>query len=525
MTNENPFAVQAAPVTPANPQVPRGPSPFAGIPISDYARDGAALTLLLVSFAMHWNFSSFATNRIEVILITLLSVFSLAITYLARTGVFPPSITVHTVWMLRLGANAPYVALVLTYMIIDAVVGASYVAGGIGFAAAFGLAGALVAAQPREAEVGTVPQGAFVGELWYRITAVIGSIFIVAGIVNLILVVARPGIVFLQPVVIVLVIGSVLLNLTAVVLLYSGVMRRSEVGRLVALAVGVIVLAGILVDLFTGFVISGGGVDSIHAFGYGAIALSAIAGLASSPGLRLAMHPVAKLTSWLRSASVMFVAIAGIAGFFLLVTILTLSSGSLGSGYTGFGIGTIVTVVAIGLVAIVARAVLRSNPATNRNIVLVLVGLLLLLGTVQVVLAAVGASVGMVDLVMAFGLPLAIGFYLTVPQAVRDYVRRYSPTPHPVATFNRPTFVEQLTGPIEPQTPFVPPAAPAVASDVGQALDPSTPAEVLLQLATNRPDLHPYLAANPATYPDLLTWLGTLDNPAVDEALRARGLK
>ena len=55
-----------------------------------------------------------------------------------------------------------------------------------------------------------------------------------------------------------------------------------------------------------------------------------------------------------------------------------------------------------------------------------------------------------------------------------------------------------------------------------QAADPSTPAEVLAAIAGSRPDLHPYLAANPSTYPALLEWLGQLGDPAVDAALQAR---
>jgi hypothetical protein len=55
-----------------------------------------------------------------------------------------------------------------------------------------------------------------------------------------------------------------------------------------------------------------------------------------------------------------------------------------------------------------------------------------------------------------------------------------------------------------------------------QAADPSTPAEVLAEIAGSRPDLHPYLAANPATYPALLEWLGKLGDPDVDAALEAR---
>lgn len=58
-----------------------------------------------------------------------------------------------------------------------------------------------------------------------------------------------------------------------------------------------------------------------------------------------------------------------------------------------------------------------------------------------------------------------------------------------------------------------------------QAADPATPGEVLAAIAGSRPDLRPYVAANPAAYPGLLDWLAQLGDPAVDSSLRARGLE
>lgn len=55
-----------------------------------------------------------------------------------------------------------------------------------------------------------------------------------------------------------------------------------------------------------------------------------------------------------------------------------------------------------------------------------------------------------------------------------------------------------------------------------QAADPRTPGNVLAEIAAQRPDLRPAVASNPATYPDLVTWLSVLGDPAVDSALAAR---
>lgn len=58
---------------------------------------------------------------------------------------------------------------------------------------------------------------------------------------------------------------------------------------------------------------------------------------------------------------------------------------------------------------------------------------------------------------------------------------------------------------------------------LAQAADPSTPAALLGEIATHRPDLRPAVAANPTAYPELLDWLRSFGDPAVDAALAARG--
>ena len=55
-----------------------------------------------------------------------------------------------------------------------------------------------------------------------------------------------------------------------------------------------------------------------------------------------------------------------------------------------------------------------------------------------------------------------------------------------------------------------------------QASDPQTSGQMLADIAAQRPDLRPAVAANPSTYPALLDWLKSLGEPAVDAALAAR---
>mgnify|MGYP000846409830 FL=1 len=71
-----------------------------------------------------------------------------------------------------------------------------------------------------------------------------------------------------------------------------------------------------------------------------------------------------------------------------------------------------------------------------------------------------------------------------------------------------------------------PPSPEASGSDADAdrlaASSPATPAAELARIAAARPDLHPALAANPATYPDLVDWLRTSPDPAVQTALARR---
>lgn len=66
------------------------------------------------------------------------------------------------------------------------------------------------------------------------------------------------------------------------------------------------------------------------------------------------------------------------------------------------------------------------------------------------------------------------------------------------------------------------PAQPSP-GDVQVALDPRTPSDTLVHMVNNAPPLRPYVAANPSTEPGLLNYLGGLGDPAVNQALAARG--
>lgn len=56
-----------------------------------------------------------------------------------------------------------------------------------------------------------------------------------------------------------------------------------------------------------------------------------------------------------------------------------------------------------------------------------------------------------------------------------------------------------------------------------QAADPTTPGQVLADIAALRPDLRVAVAGNPSAYPGLIEWLQSLGEPTVDAAIAARG--
>lgn len=62
----------------------------------------------------------------------------------------------------------------------------------------------------------------------------------------------------------------------------------------------------------------------------------------------------------------------------------------------------------------------------------------------------------------------------------------------------------------------------ATDTDAQLASDPTTSGVELARIAATRMDLHPLLAANPATYPDLLTWLEDSPDPTVHAVLASR---
>src|SRR5690606_24825726 len=229
-------------------------SPFAGIPVSDYVRDGVAALLLLVSLALPWDVAHRASDKIEVVLLTILSLLTLALPYLARTGVLPTTWTVHTTRRVRLLANAPYVLLVGVYLVVDVVGGGDLGDGwgGVGSAAALGLAGALLAAQPRESELGPRDQDRAVTDRWLLALLVVAAV-LVLGLAGL------PT---------------------------YGTWRRSGAARLTLVGLGVIIAVAFVLGSGNNGLVT---IESTHGGRFGLVLVPALAAIAAAPAVHRAM--------------------------------------------------------------------------------------------------------------------------------------------------------------------------------------------------------------------------------------------
>lgn len=525
----------AAPVT-------RGPSPLSSIPVSDWVRDAAAVALLLVSLALPWSlsfstdgllgdsFTSTAATRVDVLLITILSVLSVAVTVLARAGALGTGLTPGRTAALRAALNAPYAILVVVYMVLDAV-GAGEVAeylgvgSGLGAAVTVGLAGALFAATPRLHEIrdplsgGRLARGGVVGT--FAVLAVMALTMLV-GFILLLLAMPWQAISGWDAAaaIVVLILQDVALALPAVL-----VLRRSPTAPRIAGSVGIAVVAGIIISALTGFEL-GGTLSSLHGGGYILVWFGAYAALLTSPALLASMTALPSLNTWFltaRQALVTLTTVSTILAVFAVIALVTDPSSAI-----GFSVGTLLSqVLAVG-VALVARIQLVGAPQTSRTIVLSLMAGAAVGEIVALILSATsprysGLALEPVLYLALLGLPAVVTYALVAPREVREYFGTFAPPAAPTA-YQSDADQYRVAAPTAPAPPATDAAASASSADyyAARAADPLTPAEELYQY-TSDPSLWPSLAANPALYPELVTWLASTGDPHVLAVLRSRG--
>ncbi|MDM7855881.1 DUF7937 domain-containing protein [Cellulomonas alba] len=513
------------PVTPAPGAAWRRPNPFGDVPARDYATDAVALVLLCVSLGLAWSFHDRAWQRVDVVLVSAVSVASLAVTYVvrARGG------SLRTALRVRAWLGLPYAVCVLASAAVDAVgafalrITGPTLPGGLGPAVAVGLAGAALAAAPRAAESA---DAALAGAARRLARSILGGLL--AGVVvlqALTLGALASGIVrFLDRVG-----AQTWVGLTAdavLVLLVTALaggpllatLRGSAPWRWVLVAIAATTTALTLTDGFpvaTMLPDGSGGPGLVLVPAAGAVAL----GAAVSATLRRVEPPV---RAWCEVARAAWVAIAVAAGALVVIHLLGLihllhTVQQLGGDlHPGRVTGRIALVVALDAV-IVVLALAASVVVGRRGLDARPVGLWLTAAAVVVGTAIIAtrgwARPGLTDTIVAYGLPILAVLALTVPDAVRESAR----LPRGSATY----------GPgVGADGPATGAHDGAGAADHGfttaQAADPATDLAVLAAIVERAPELRPLVAANPSAYPDLLAWLAQLHDPDVDAALASR---
>lgn len=533
-------------------------SAFASVPPSDYIRDGLAVFLLLISMFMVWTYGttgttgargSVAATRIDVILITLVSILSVAIPYLWRSGVFGQAWGYRRTQQARLAANAPYVVLVVVYLILELVN-----RGGLGPAPAFGLAGAILAAQPRRAELGSTQADAASDKRWS--IATLGF----AGFVGVLTLIQFIELMTLVPriewagtfaTVLLAAASAALLIWTAV-----GISRGSNVRRLIGIGIGV---AGIGMGLLA--LIPSVNVVSLLFQGYSPgfsiyfwIAFGALAASPSVARFCTSAEGPGPLAALARTSTIVTLAII-VLGLVVVVSALVLISTAAYAGQSFAG-NTVPWVVAIFLAVVgavggfVARSSLKHHTRQAYILTAGYAAALFVLGLVIVIMSAASYMVwnGTLALLAAFVLPVALMLSLFGAASQREAFRSMGHGGNGGFTFDNPAPAQVPQGSTtaaagnQPQATYQPNVqvpdhaegsashgtATAVQVDeelagiLAESADPASPPARLYEIAAQYPAARPLIAGNPAAYPALLSWLAEQQDPEIDAALAQR---
>lgn len=406
--------VQDQPV--ADAAVPPSRHPFGDIRPADYVRDIVALVVLIASLSMPWDAAGAAADRLHVVLVTLLSMASLALPYLRRAGVLPDGWGNAEVRVARALANVPYFVVVVLTIVID-IAAEGPDTGGVGVGVGFGLAGAVLAAQARAADHDADRD---LGELWRMITLGLAAVVAALTVVRLVVVLVRLAdapvadwgavtMALLEP----------LIFLAVLAVPVFGLLGRSASARIVLLSVGV---TGAVLGLWR--MSEGGGLQEvliIRDVGPMELLWLATAAAASAAGVAGRMAPVSGYELWTGAATRalgLATVLAGLSALFWVVVVTSFEEGR----------GTTITVLLLLLLALIAsvvgRSSVRANPRQGRPVALAVAAVLTLIVIVDLAVQTAGqfglltiSALTMTGLVVLAAL---VVFALTAPKSVRD---------------------------------------------------------------------------------------------------------
>ncbi|MFC7878285.1 hypothetical protein [Isoptericola sp. NPDC057391] len=540
-------------------------SPFGGVTVRELVRDVVAAFALLVALPLPWDHAHRGSDRLEIVLVTVLALLAVAAPYLRRGGVGPSSWDVLTSRRTVALACVPYAVVAVVYLVLDALAPAD-AAGGVGAGLAVGLAGAALAAAPRWVHTPAVVAGVVaVGTLATPVAALVQGAPWAVSVVGLLNALVVLGVLWFT-------VGTYLRSGD----LASGYVLLALGG---AVALELVLFAGGNVDPWF---------ESVHEQRLGLLLLPVVAGVTArrivDDAAATADEPDdVRAARWVAVALRALGLVALVAAFVALVALLLIVADGVSVGRV---LRLVVGVLMVG-VAVAARRSLARDPRAGHATAVGATCVIVVLGLVIVVArAGLGTQSNVEELLVAFGLPAVALAVLLVPPSVRalvasapEAVEPEAPEPgtveHPVEPVSvapersdpapsgatpaahapsqpapsdaapsqpapsdaaprpaaRPVDATQQMEPVRAvqapdSTQVLPPvqAAPAQAPgwSVAQAMDPSTPLADLARISAEAPHLRSYVAANPSTYPALLDWLGALGDPAVDAALRSR---
>lgn len=500
-------------------------SPFSAIPMSDYVRDGLAATGLILSFFMVWQYGAgsaggpitggIAASRIDVILVSLVSLLSLSVTYLWRAGVFGPAWNYAKTQDLRLLANIPYFLMVVVYLIIE-LVGHQ----GLGPAVAFGLAGAMLASQPRRAELADndVPRD----KRWLRV--VVGLAWLVA--VLTVIQIIEMFVLFpsqdLGYTLIPIIMGAA--SATLLLVIASRVARCENAWRLTGIGLGIAAAGLGLLSLSPQFSLADANFYSSSP-SFSLMFWIAFGAAASAPSVARLMKPDAsEAARWMGSSAVLLELAVWANALMSLVSIIALiQQATSGSGrYIPW-----ILALFFGAVGVVAGVVVRASATRDERqgqlLATAYAGLLFVLGLVLVILWSVQSPGGISPLTVIIGfiIPTGLVAVLWGPPAVRQHFSALQSPSHDGTTGFTFAGVQQREQPDQFARGHAQSASgfEAILADAANA---GTSAERLQMIASTVPEARQLVAANPSAYPELLAWLGQLGDPEIDAVLANR---